>query len=71
MLSAGHAGEELHSQLFEERLAERTLQHCEVSGGADWQEDDAAGRRDVGRNPAGGAGQMTDGDARRQTERFI
>lgn len=59
-LSAGDSGEELHSKLFEERLAERTFQPRELSGGAERQEDDDAGRRDLGRDPAGRAGQMTD-----------
>lgn len=43
ILSPGHSGEELHSKLFEERLAERTLQPREISGGAEGQENDAAG----------------------------
>lgn len=67
----GHTGEELQSKLFEERLAERTLQQCEISRGADWQENDAARRRDLGRDPTGRAGQMTDGDARNHTKDFI
>lgn len=57
--SAGHPGEELHPQLPDKRLAERSLQPCEVGRGAERQEDDAAGRRDLGRNPAGRTGPMT------------
>lgn len=71
LLRAGHPGEELHSQPAEERLAERTLQPREVSGRADRQEDDAAGRRDVGRDPAGRAGQMTDGNVCCHIQDFI
>lgn len=56
----GHFSEELHSQLFEERLAERTIQQRDISGGAERQEDGSAGRRDLGRDPAGRAGQMND-----------
>ena len=59
LLSAGDVSEELQSQLSEERLAERTIQPRELSGGADGKEDGAAGRRDLGRDPAGRAGQMT------------
>lgn len=61
LLSAGHTGEELHSQPREEGLAERSLQQREVGGGADRQEDGAAGRRDLGRDPAGRAGPMSHG----------
>lgn len=56
--AAGDVGEELHAEPFEERLAERSIQPCELSRGAERQEDDAAGRWDVGRDPAGRVGQM-------------
>lgn len=60
-LCAGHAGEELQSELSEERLADGTLQPREVGRGAERLEDDAAGRRDLGGDPAGRAGPMTAG----------
>lgn len=56
--AAGDISEELHSELSEERLAERSIQPCELSGAAERQEDDAAGRWDMGRDLAGRAGQM-------------
>uniref|UniRef100_A0A8D0CVW0 F-box protein 48 n=1 Tax=Sander lucioperca TaxID=283035 RepID=A0A8D0CVW0_SANLU len=59
LTETGDAGEELQEELCEERLAERALQPREVSGGAERQEDGAAGRRDLGRDPTGRAGQMT------------
>lgn len=59
--AAGHPGEELHPQLREERLAEGPLQPRQVGKRAERPEDDAAGRRELGRDPAGRAGPMTAG----------
>lgn len=58
-LSSGDPGEELHPQPCEERLADWTVQPREVGGRAERQEADAAGRGDLGRDPAGRAGSMT------------
>lgn len=58
-LGAGRPGEELRSQPSEDRLADGTLQPREVGRGAERPQDDAAGRRDLGRDPAGRAGPMT------------
>lgn len=60
LLFAGDLGEELHTQPAKEGLAEGALQPREVARGAEWQEDGAAGRRDLGRNLTGRVGQMTD-----------
>lgn len=57
---AGDPGEKLHPQPAEEGLAEGALQPREVGRGAEWQEDGAAGCRDLGRNPTGRVGPMTD-----------
>lgn len=58
-LSSADPGEELHPQPCEERLADWTVQPREVGGRAERQEADAAGRGDLGRDPAGRAGSMT------------
>lgn len=55
----GHPGEELHPQLSEARLADGTFHSRELGGRAHRQEDDAAGRGDLGRDPASWAGPMT------------
>lgn len=58
-LSSGDPAEELHPQPCEEGLADWTVQPREVGRRAERQEADAAGRGDLGRDPAGRAGSMT------------